>query len=84
MFDAVMESGDPNAAFWAIRSLAMQYADVNGYEGNRISGKAPTSGGNQFRSQAELVQAMSDPRYESDDAYRTDVMTKLENSNLNF
>jgi hypothetical protein len=62
----------------------MQYADVNGYEGNRISGKAPTSGGNQFRSQAELVQAMSDPRYESDDAYRTDVMTKLENSNLNF
>lgn len=84
MFDAVMDSGDPNAAFWAIRSLAMQYADVNGYEGNRISGKAPTSGGNQFRSQAELVQAMSDPRYESDDAYRTDVMTKLENSNLNF
>jgi hypothetical protein len=61
MFDAVMDSGDPNAAFWA-----------------------PTSGGNQFRSQAELVQAMSDPRYESDDAYRTDVMTKLENSNLNF
>lgn len=84
MFDAVMETGDPNAAFWAIRSLAMQYADSNGYEGKRISGKAPTSGGNQFRSQAELVQAMSDPRYESDDAYRSDVMAKLERSDLNF
>lgn len=84
MFDAVMESGDANAAFWAIRSLAMQYADANGYEGKRVSGKAPTSGGTKFRSQAELVQAMSDPRYESDDAYRSDVMSKLENSDLNF
>ena len=84
MFDAVMESGDPNAAFWAIRSLAMQYADATGYEGKRISGKAPVSSGNKFRSQAELVQAMSDPRYEKDDAYRTDVMSKLENSDLNF
>jgi len=84
MFDAVIESGDPNAAFWAIRSLAMQYADVNGYEGKRVSGKAPTSGGQKFRSQAELVQAMSDPRYESDEAYRSDVISKLENSELNF
>ncbi len=85
MFDAVMDSGDANAAFWAIRGLAMQYADTNGYEGKRVSGKAPkSSDDNQFRSQAELVQAMSDPRYDSDDAYRRDVMSKLENSSLNF
>ena len=85
MFDAVIDSGDANAAFWAIRGLAMQYADTNGYEGKRVSGKAPaSSSGNQFRSQAELVQAMSDPRYDTDDAYRRDVITKLENSELNF
>ena len=84
MFDAVMDSGDANAAFWAIRGLAMQYADTNGYEGKRLSGKAPSTNSNKFRSQAELVQAMSDPRYESDDAYRSDVMSKLENSELNF
>lgn len=84
MFDAVMERGDANAAFWAIRSLAMQYADVNGYEGQRISGKAPVNNANQFRSQAELVQAMSDPRYDNDDAYRADVMQRLENSDLSF
>lgn len=84
MFDAVMERGDPNAAYWAIRGLALQYADSNGYEGKRVSGKAPASTDNSFRSQAELVQAMSDPRYENDDAYRRDVMAKLENSNLDF
>ena len=84
MFDAVMDTGDPNAAYWAIRGLALQYADSNGYEGKRISGKAPSPVDNSFRSQAELVQAMSDPRYESDTAYRNDVMAKLENSNLDF
>ena len=42
---------------------------------------APTSG---FRSQAEVVQAMSDPRYDSDPAYRQDVYDKLERSNVQF
>ena len=37
-----------------------------------------------FRSQAELVSAMNDPRYESDEAYRNDVLEKLERSDLNF
>tara|TARA_B100000902_G_C27308181_1_gene916818 strand:- start:651 stop:1460 length:810 start_codon:yes stop_codon:yes gene_type:complete len=84
MYDAVMAKGDPNAAYWAIRGLALQYLDKNGFEGKRISGKAPKSDDNAFRSQAELVQAMSDPRYESDDAYRNDVMNKLSKSNLSF
>lgn len=84
MYDAVMAKGDPNAAYWAIRGLALQYLDKNGYEGKRISGKAPKSTDNSFRSQAELVQAMSDPRYESDEAYRNDVMNKLSNSKLSF
>jgi len=84
MFDAVMDTGDPNAAFWAIRGLAMQYADANGYEGKRVSGKAPSNVENRFRSQSELVQAMSDPRYDTDDAYRADIMSKLQNSDLNF
>jgi len=84
LFDAVMDNGDPNAAFWAIRGLALQMADQRGYEGNRISGKAPRNDGRQFKSQAELVQAMADPRYDSDEAYRADVMSKLSESNLNF
>lgn len=84
MYDAVMAKGDPNAAYWAIRGLALQYLDSNGYEGKRISGKAPKSDDNAFRSQAELVKAMSDPRYDSDEAYRNDVMNKLSKSNLSF
>ena len=84
MFDAVMERGDPLAAFFAVRALAYRYEDAQGYEGKMVTGTAPKSDSSQFRSQAEVVQAMSDPRYEKDPAYRADIMKKLERSNVNF
>ena len=85
MFDQVMAKGDPLAAFFAVRSLAYAYNDAVGYDGNMVQGKAPIQGGDQFRSQQEVVRAMGDPRYESDPAYRKEVMDKLERSpNVNF
>ena len=53
-------------------------------EGKMLTGKPAKSDGDQFRSQAEVVRAMSDPRYEKDPAYRQDVYDKLERSNLQF
>ena len=85
MFDAVMERGDPLSAFFAVRSLAFAYNDAIGYDGNMVQGKAPRQSNDQFRSQAEVVAAMGDPRYENDPAYRRDIMDKLERSpNVNF
>ena len=85
MFDAVMAKGDPLAAFFAVRSLAYAYNDAVGYDGNVVQGKAPKQNTDQFRSQQELIQAMSDSRYENDPAYRQDVMDKLTRSpNVNF
>jgi hypothetical protein len=50
-----------------------------------ITGKAPTATKDAFRSQAELVKAMSDKRYDNDPAYRQDIIEKLERSdNLQF
>ena len=85
MFDAVMERGDPLAAFFAVRSLAYAYNDAVGYDGNMVQGKAPRQSNDQFRSQQEVVRAMGDPRYDDDPAYRREVMDKLERSpNVNF
>ena len=84
MFDQVMEKGDPLAAFFAVRSLAYRYDDARGVEGKMITGNAPKTSGNKFRSQAEVVKAMSDSRYEDDPAYRQDIMQKLERSDINF
>ena len=85
MFDAVMQKGDPLAAFFAVRSLAYAYNDAVGYDGNMVQGKAPRQSNDQFRSQQEVVRAMADPRYDEDTAYRRDIMEKLDRSpNVNF
>jgi len=67
-----------------ITGLNAQYEASNGYEGRMLSGKAATQNSDVFRSQAELVNAMSDPRYENDSAYRNDLLEKLDRSDLNF
>ena len=84
MFDTVMERGDPLAAFFAVRSLAYRYQDVQGVDGDTITGKPPKSSGDTFRSQQELVKAMSDSRYDNDPAYRNDVTEKLARSDMKF
>ena len=83
-FDSVVDSGNPAAINIAFAGLQSRYEDANGYEGRMLSGKAASSGGDLYRSQAELVAAMSDPRYDSDPAYRADVIEKLELSDLQF
>ena len=83
MYDAVMEKGDPLACYFAVNALAFRFQEAQGYDGQMITGKAP-SNQQGFRSQAELVRAMSDPRYDNDPAYRADVAAKLEMSDLNF
>jgi len=82
LFNSVMSRGDPLAAYYAIQATALRYADADGVEGNRVSGRTRASSGpgNVFRSQAEVVAAMNDPRYDSDPAYRADIFAKLERS----
>ena len=84
MFDMVIDRGDPLAAFFAVRSLAYRYQDSQGREGKMVTGTAPKESGAQFTSQAEVVEAMSDPRYDRDPAFRQKVMKKLERSDINF
>ena len=83
-FDSVVDSGNPAAIGIAFQGLQSAYQEANGYEGRMLQGKAPSSSGEVYRSQAELVAAMGDPRYDNDPAYRADVIQKLEQSDLNF
>ena len=83
-FDSVVDSGNAAAIGIAFQGIQSQYNDANGYEGRMLQGKPANSAGQTFRSQAELVSAMSDPRYDDDPAYRADVIQKLDQSDLNF
>jgi len=83
-FDSVVDTGNPAAIGIAFQGLQSRYEEANGYEGRMLQGKPAGNSGQVFRSQAELVAAMGDPRYENDPAYRADVVQKLELSDLNF
>ena len=82
MFDAVVENGDPLGAYFAIQFLNSQYQDAMGIDGEMLTGKPAVDKVDSFRSQAEMVAAMNDPRYDADPAYRQDVYAKIERSNL--
>ena len=84
MYDRVMENGDPTACYFAIQALKYRFDDASGVEGEMLTGKAPTNKGDQFKSQAQVVEAMNDPKYDNDPAYRREVMEKLERSDIKF
>tara|TARA_R100001594_G_scaffold104739_1_gene139317 strand:+ start:421 stop:1179 length:759 start_codon:yes stop_codon:yes gene_type:complete len=84
MYDTVVDRGDPLACYFALQALMGRYNDSVGTDGRMLTGKPPSSAGDVFKSQAEMVKAMEDDRYNDDPAYRQAVMEKLERSNINF
>ena len=82
-FDGLINTGNVDAIQLGVQALKSKYEEANGYEGRMLTGKAATTA-DVFRSQAQLVAAMSDPRYDTDPAYRQDVVAKLERSDIDF
>ena len=76
-YDNVVNSGNKDAIFFAVQALNQRYKDSVGFEGQQISGRAPKSTVKGFRSNAELANAIGDPRYRNDPAYRYDIEQKL-------
>lgn len=70
-------------AIMAIEHLKSRY-DASGYADAQTvqAANAPTTETSVFRSTQQVVEAMSDPRYKSDPAYRADVERKLQRSNI--
>ena len=83
-FDNLVGTGNAAAIQLGVDALKSKYDNANGYEGRMLSGKAADNSGDIFKSQAQLVQAMADPRYDNDPAYRADVVEKLNRSDLQF
>jgi len=82
-FNNMIDQGNATAIQIAVQGLRSEYEAQEGYEGRMLTGKAARAV-DGFRSQAEVVRAMSDPRYDTDPAYRQDVYDKLERSNVQF
>ena len=80
-FDEVVETGNKAAVTFAVKALFGQYEDAMGRDSTLIQGKksAPSD---VYRSMAQVVSDMNDPRYDRDEAFRDDVQEKLARSNL--
>ena len=83
-YDNIVETGDVRMIQLALAGLQAEYEKANGFEGEMLTGKAAKPQVDAFRSQAEVVRAMQDPRYDTDPAYRQDVFAKLDRSNLQY
>lgn len=83
-YDNIIATGNSEAIQMMVNGLKAQYDSSNGYEGRMLTGKAATSSSDVFRSQQEVVDAIADPRYDRDSAYRNDILEKLERSDVTF
>lgn len=80
-FNSIIESGNMSAIQMAVSGLKAQYQQANGSQGRLIQGDTTGPSGGAFRSVAEIVSAMKDPRYAKDPAYRKDVEQRVALSN---
>lgn len=83
-FDHVIGLNDSRAATFAVIALSNFYKQNVGQEGELLTGGSSKEPVDQFESQAQVVEAMSDPRYDRDPAYRQAVMQKLERSQIQY
>jgi hypothetical protein len=76
-YDKAMASGDPGVIKLAVHAVHSKFNAAFGSDPNLVGGRAGAAGIKPFRSLAELTQAMGDPRYEHDDAFRADVEKRV-------
>lgn len=80
-FNSIIESGNMANIRMAVQGLRARFEQSNGQTGRLIQGEVSGPSGGAFRSIAEIVEAMKDPRYAKDPAYRRDVEQRVALSN---
>jgi len=66
----------------AVAGLHSRYTAAEGREPRLLAGRSTRSAGEKYESTAQLVEAMSDPKYKSDPAYRRKVQERLARSSV--
>lgn len=85
-FNKATASGDMEMIRFAVSGLHARYQAAEGKAPDLVRGKAGSSGGGAstsvFRSSAEVVSAMRDPRYGKDSAYTREIEQKMARSDV--
>jgi hypothetical protein len=82
-YNQAVSSGSKEQASFAVKGMFARYKSGGSREPRLLAGDTRASGAtNVFRSTAEVVEAMKNPKYKSDPAYRKDVEERLASSNV--
>ena len=81
-FNQIINTQPMAAVKMAVTGLHARYTAVEGREPKLIGGRASKGNTDKFESTAQLVEAMSDPRYSKDPAYQRKVQEKLGRSSI--
>lgn len=82
-YNEAMQTNNPAVIKTAIAGLHAQYKLSNGSDPKLVGGGSNvTTGPAPFKSQAQLTEAMSDPRYSRDPAYQQEVLDRLAASQI--
>jgi hypothetical protein len=81
-YNREVNSGDYYRARNALQSMYFAYQDQTGFEPELMGGRLSGNSGDVFRSTAEVMAAMNDPRYLNDSAYTQDIQDKLIRSDV--
>ncbi len=81
-FNEIVEKGSLEAATFAIKGLKAQYDAQFGTQPDLLQGQTAKVDNDVYRSTAEVVRAINDPKYQKDTAYRQAVEEKSKRSNV--
>ena len=83
-FNAQVGAGDVETMKLAVAGLSSKFVAANGSNPSSLlqGGASASTPSGAFQSRAQVTEAMSDPRYSTDPAYRQMVRNKLANSNV--
>ena len=79
-FNNALANGDEGAILNQLKGLQYDFMMTNGYEPKLSGGRAPSSEIKGFTSEAQVVEAMNDPRYSGtnpDPAYIREVERRI-------
>lgn len=81
-YNNIMNGGNSSAIHLAVAGLEARYRKALGADPRLLSGGGGAEDLSVYRSAAEVTEAMRDPRYKTDPAYRQDVAARLLRSDI--
>jgi len=81
-FNSMLKTSNPHQIRIAVAGIQAAYMNNAPREPKLVGGRTARAGTTKFKSAAQVVAAMNDERYATDEAYRQEVQEKLSRSNV--